>query len=95
MTIIQKEKLLWSKKHSINIDGPSGNAFYILGRAKSYADQLGLDSETILKEMKSGDYIHLLAVFESQFGYVCDIETENEDLVRDIRTRSRELYNYG
>ena len=81
------------EKHSIDIDGPDGNAYVILGRVGNYANQLGYDKKKIQDEMTSGDYTNLLAVFETYFGSVCDIKTENEDLVRDIYRRKEELYD--
>jgi hypothetical protein len=58
------------KTNGIEIDltGPQGNAFYLLGTAKKLANQLGLDSDEILNQMKSGDYENLLQVFDKNFG---------------------------
>jgi len=58
------------KTNGIEIDltGPQGNAFYLMGTAKKLANQLGLDSNKILTEMKSGDYENLLQVFDKNFG---------------------------
>ena len=36
--------------------------------AKKYAKQLEIDPQPILDDMMSGDYEHLLEVFEEQFG---------------------------
>lgn len=55
-------------KKEIDLTGPDGNAFVLLGYAKSYAKQLGLDYETINKEMTSGDYENLVNVFDKYFG---------------------------
>jgi hypothetical protein len=52
----------------IDLTGPQGNAFYLLGTASNLANQLGLDSGVILKEMKSGDYDHLVKTFDKYFG---------------------------
>lgn len=52
----------------IDLSGPNGNAFYLLGSAKNFAKQLGLDGEEITKQMMSGDYENLLEVFDSNFG---------------------------
>lgn len=52
----------------IDLTGPQGNAFFLLGMAEKYAKQLGLDSEAILKEMQSSDYENLVAVFDKNFG---------------------------
>ena len=58
------------KTNGIEIDltGPQGNAFYLMGTAKKLANQLGLDSNKILTQMKSGDYENLLQVFDKNFG---------------------------
>jgi hypothetical protein len=52
----------------IDITGPQGNAFYLMGTAQNLAKQLDLDKETIIAEMTSGDYENLLQVFDSYFG---------------------------
>jgi hypothetical protein len=36
--------------------------------AKTFAKQLGMDSNPIIKEMMSGDYENLLEVFDKNFG---------------------------
>ncbi len=56
------------KEHIIDLTGPDGNAFVLLGYAKSYAQQLGLDFNKIREEMTSGDYENLLKVFDENFG---------------------------
>lgn len=52
----------------IDLTGPQGNAFVLLGYAQQYAEQLGLDAAAITAEMKSGDYENLVNVFEREFG---------------------------
>lgn len=52
----------------IDLTGPEGNAFVLLGYANRFAKQLGLDADVIIKEMKSGDYENLLQVFDNYFG---------------------------
>ena len=58
------------QKSSIEIDltGPDGNAFVLIGKASNLAKQLGLDKDAIQKEMMSGDYEHLVSVFDKHFG---------------------------
>ena len=53
---------------SIDLTGPDGNALVLIGKAMSFASQLGLDQESIKQEMMSGDYENLLQVFEENFG---------------------------
>ncbi len=55
-------------KPVIDISGPMGNAFCLLGLASQYAKDLNKDSEKIKEEMTSGDYENLLFVFEREFG---------------------------
>lgn len=57
-----------SKKIEIDLTGPDGNAFVLLGHAENFSKQLGLDYSEIRKDMTLGDYEHLLNVFEKHFG---------------------------
>ena len=43
----------------IDLTGPEGNAFCLMGYAKKFARQLDLDANQIIQEMKSGDYVIL------------------------------------
>lgn len=52
----------------IDLTGPEGNAFVLLGYANRFAKQLDLDADKINEEMKSGDYEKLIEVFDSYFG---------------------------
>jgi hypothetical protein len=52
----------------IDLTGPQGNAFFLLGQAGQYARELGLDGDQIITEMKSDDYKNLVAVFDHYFG---------------------------
>ena len=58
------------KKTKIEIDllGPDGNAFVLLGIARDLAIKLDLDWNYIHTEMTSGDYENLLQVMEHYFG---------------------------
>ena len=60
------------KKHKgpiiIDLTGPDGNAYALMAYAKRFATQLGYDHKMILGKMTSGDYEHLLDVFDSYFG---------------------------
>lgn len=60
-------------KPEINLSGPDGNAFVLLGLAKKLCSQLGKDPEPILAEMKSGDYERLIMVFDKHFGAYVDL----------------------
>ena len=54
----------------IDLTGPDGNAYYLLGLAGRLARQLDLDHDKIVKDMTSGDYEHLLEVFDKTFPFV-------------------------
>jgi hypothetical protein len=58
----------------IDLTGPDGNAFVLIGKAMSFARQLGLDQESIKQEMMSGDYENLLEVFDKNFGHFVILE---------------------
>jgi len=57
-----------NRKSVIDLTGPDGNAFVLMGLATKWAKQLGLNGDDILEEMKSGDYENLLLVLEEYFG---------------------------
>jgi hypothetical protein len=65
--------MIKSKKQSLGIEidltGPDGNAFMLIGRAGNLAKQLGLDSKAIQAEMMKGDYEHLVNTFDKHFGH--------------------------
>ena len=63
-----REKRQRPKQIIIDLTGPDGNAFALMGYARQFAKQLGLDSNKIITEMTSGDYENLLEVFDKNFG---------------------------
>jgi len=58
----------------IDLTGPQGNAFFLLGTAKNLANQLDLDANAIMEEMKSSDYENLITVFDKYFGNLVILE---------------------
>ena len=70
MAIISKDKYT---RPRIDLTGPDGNAMCLMGYAKQYARQLGLDFEPILKDMMSSDYEHVVQVFDEHFGDYVDL----------------------
>jgi hypothetical protein len=52
----------------IDLTGPEGNAFCLMGYAKKFARQLDLDANQIIEEMESGDYENLVTTFDKYFG---------------------------
>ena len=69
----------------IDLDGPNGNAFYLLKIAKQYAHSMGMKASPIMSEMCAGtDYYELVKVFEKHFGHLVVLETSNEKLLEYI-----------
>ena len=62
------KKKINKDRHEIDLTGPDGNAFVLLGYAKNYSKQLDLPWKKIQNEMTSGDYENLLQVFDKYFG---------------------------
>ena len=60
-------------KIEIDLNGPEGNAFALMGHARHFAKQLGLNGDDIIAEMTSGDYEHLLETFDKYFGDFVDL----------------------
>ena len=64
--------MIKSKKQKLGIEidltGPDGNAFVLIGTAAKLARQLGLDSKAIRTEMMAGNYENLINVFDKHFG---------------------------
>ena len=58
----------------IDLTGPEGNAFVLMGYASRFARQLGFDGNAITTEMRSGDYENLIKVFDKYFGDFVTLE---------------------
>ena len=71
MAILSKDT---TKKRVVDLTGPDGNAFVLLGMAKGLCKQLEIEDDIILDDMKSGDYEHLITTFDTYFGDVIDLE---------------------
>ena len=74
MAILSKDT---TKKMTIDLTGPHGNAYYLLGTAANLMKQLGYKSEqaeAVLMEMRSSDYETLIKTFDAYFGSIVDLE---------------------
>ena len=74
MAIISKDT---TRKQTIDLTGPQGNSFYLLGLAVKLCGQIGfsgLSTTGILDDMKNGDYEHLITRFDYHFGHLIDLE---------------------
>ncbi len=61
------------RKTEIGISGPKGNAYYLVGTARAFSKEIGLDEEAIHEEIKSSDYENLITVFDKHFGEYVDL----------------------
>ena len=63
-------------KIKIDLTGPEGNAFVLIGYAKNLCKQLRYDkdkTERIVEEMMLTDYEGLLYTFDREFGLLVDL----------------------
>ena len=58
----------------IDLSVPDGNAYALMGYARKWAKERGLDPQPILADMMAGDYMHLLGVMDREF----DVEWVND-----------------
>ena len=63
--ITKKKK---STRIEVDLTGPQGNAFYLLGLANELSRTLKLDQNQIRNELTSGDYENLVNTFDKHFG---------------------------
>jgi hypothetical protein len=66
-----REKKQKSGPIIIDLTGPAGNAFALIGMAKRFGHQLCWNSskcQDLINQMMDGDYEHLLQVFDNAFG---------------------------
>ena len=74
MAIISKDT---TRKQVIDLTGPDGNAYYLMGTACNLMKQLKFtpeEADGVLDEMKSSDYENLIKVFDKYFGSIIDLE---------------------
>lgn len=73
---IKSLRSLQFEKVRIDLTGPQGNAFVLLGLASDLGRKLGYDKhriELILDEMRLADYECLLQAFDREFGHIVDL----------------------
>lgn len=61
----------------IDLTGPDGNVFYLMGVARKLVKTLNkrrdgnyLDEKEIINDMMSSDYDHAVEVFDKHFGHI-------------------------
>lgn len=65
---------------TIDLSGPEGNAFYLIGLGKKIGRQLDRPWQQVnnaVNEMMSGDYKNLLKVFRREYGEFVEFIGEN------------------
>ena len=70
MSIIKNPEV---RKPEIDLLGPQGNAYFLLGTANRLGKQLDLDVDKIIDDMESSDYENLIKVFDKHFGSIVDL----------------------
>jgi len=64
-----------------NLNGQEGNAYNLIGTARTWMLQLGFETEEIIKildDMKSADYNHMLDVFDKTFKGMVEYDFDND-----------------
>jgi hypothetical protein len=77
---------------NIELSGPQGNAFYLMGLVDNLGQQLGLTQEKvniIVNEMKSSNYDNLLKTFIKNFGMIVQLYQNGKRLIPIIRKKIR------
>lgn len=75
MAILEKSKQP-HQRIQIDLTGPDGNAYVLMGYAKQYGKELSMSKEeieTMISEMKMSDYENLIEVFDGYFGEFIDL----------------------
>jgi hypothetical protein len=71
-----------ASEYVVNLDGPHGNAFYLMSLAKELAHAEDKKASKMLTEMTGrSDYYHLVKTFDKYFGHLVTLETDNKELL--------------
>ena len=85
MTIKTSGEYLRDSGRVINLAGPDGNAFFLLGMAKNFCRQLGWSWEHVESDMTTNEYGDLVRAFEKHFGgFVTIILPPGIDSLEDL-----------
>lgn len=66
--MIKKKSEKKSRMMEIDLTGPDGNVFHLIGVGRNMCGPLGIDKSEFTKEMMSGDYENAINTFEKYFG---------------------------
>ena len=84
-----KPKFLQESQSEIDLTGPDGNVFALMGIAKNTARQLDYthaEVDALLKDMQSGNYTHAVLTFDKHFGDYFTLYTNDEDILKAFGT---------
>lgn len=81
MTIVLKTSP--APKIVVDLDGPDGNAFFLLGLARKLCRQMGEDPAPLVAELTSRDYEHLVTEFDRRFGDLVDLHRSPKEAEPD------------
>ena len=70
MAILTKQP----RKTVIDLTGPQGNVYFLMGTAMKLCKELDLDKDMVLSEMQSSDYENAVQTFDKYFGKLIDLE---------------------
>ena len=56
-----------------DLDGPDGNAFFLMGLARRICKEMGADPDPVIADMTNSDYEHLIDTFDRYFGEYVDL----------------------
>ena len=70
MAILTKQP----RKQVIDLTGPQGNVYFLMGTAMKLCKELDLDKDKVLSEMQSSDYENAIQTFDKYFGMIIDLE---------------------
>ena len=71
--------------NTIDLSGPDGNVFSLIGVATRLAKQFEKDPKAIMAEMMSGDYRNALFVFDREFGEFIDLKLPEGMTAKSIK----------
>ncbi len=66
--MIKSKRELDRRALEVDLTGPEGNVFAMIGLARRLAKQLDKDADEIAGRMCESDYDNLIKVFEEEFG---------------------------
>lgn len=86
MAIIRHKEV---RRPQIDLSGPQGNVFCLIGQGLRWGKQLGWDKKQLAefkKGMMAGDYDDAIQFFDSKFGSMCDLIMPEEQVEEHTNT---------